>query len=312
MKLISIIVPCYNEEESVQIFYEELSKIIRSLSDNFSFELIFVNDGSSDDTLKQVKILASKDSIVKYISFSRNFGKESALYAGLKKSSGDYMVVMDIDLQDPPQLIPDMIGYIESDNYDVVATRRSTRSGEPIIRSFFSKLFYRLVNTISDIHLVDGARDYRMMTRQVVDSILELGEYNRFSKGLFNWVGFDVKWIEYENIERNTGKTSWSFWGLFKYSIEGIVAFTTVPLTLSTIFGILFSIVSFIMIIIVVIRKILYSDPVAGWTSTISAILLLGGIQLLSIGILGKYLEKTYIETKNRPIYVIKESNLDI
>lgn len=312
MKLISIIVPCYNEEESVRIFYEELSKIIRSLSDNFSFELIFVNDGSSDDTLKQVKILASKDSIVKYISFSRNFGKESALYAGLKKSSGDYIVVMDIDLQDPPQLIPDMIGYIESDNYDVVATRRSTRSGEPIIRSFFSKLFYRLVNTISDIHLVDGARDYRMMTRQVVDSILELGEYNRFSKGLFNWVGFDVKWIEYENIERNTGKTSWSFWGLFKYSIEGIVAFTTVPLTLSTIFGILFSIVSFIMIIIVVIRKILYSDPVAGWTSTISAILLLGGIQLLSIGILGKYLEKTYIETKNRPIYVIKESNLDI
>jgi glycosyltransferase involved in cell wall biosynthesis len=251
------------------------------------------------------------DSAVKYISFSRNFGKESALYAGLDKSMGDYVVVIDVDLQDPPELIVDMLEIVEHEDYDIVATRRTSREGEPIVRSFFARLFYRVINSISDVKLVDGARDYRLMTRQVVDAILELCEYNRFSKGLFNWVGFNTKWLEFENIQRSAGSSSWSFWSLFNYSIEGIVAFTTIPLSISTFLGIIFSIVSFIMIIVLVLRKILYANPVAGWTSTVSIILLLGGIQLLSIGVLGKYLEKTYIETKNRPIYIIKESNMD-
>lgn len=311
MKSVSIIVPCYNEEESVNLFYERIKEVINTLSNDYSFEVIFVNDGSSDNTLTNIKRIAGNDSIIKYISFSRNFGKESALYAGLKKSCGDYVVVIDVDLQDPPELICQMLDIVEGEDYDIVATRRSTRDGEPFFRSFFSRLFYRIINKISDVKLVDGARDYRLMSRQVVDSILMLCEYNRFSKGLFNWVGFNTKWLEYENIERTAGKSSWSLWSLFNYSIEGIVAFTTVPLSISTLLGVIFSIVSFIMIIILVLRKLLYANPVAGWTSTVSIILLIGGIQLLSIGVLGKYLEKTYIETKNRPIYIIKESNLD-
>lgn len=311
MKNVSIIVPCYNEEESVNIFYERIKEVIDSLSNSYSFEVIFVNDGSKDDTLTNIKTLADRDPIIRYISFSRNFGKESALYAGLEKSTGDYVVVIDVDLQDPPELIVDMLDIVECEDYDIVATRRSTREGEPIIRSFFARMFYRLINRISDVQLVDGARDYRLMTRQVVDSILRLCEYNRFSKGLFNWVGFNTKWLEFENIQRTAGESSWSFWSLFNYSIEGIVAFTTVPLSISTLLGVIFSIISFIMIIVIVLRKILFSNPVEGWTSTVSIILLLGGIQLLSIGVLGKYLEKTYIETKNRPIYIIKESNLD-
>ena len=311
MKNVSIIVPCYNEEESVNIFYERIKEVIDSLSNSYSFEVIFVNDGSKDDTLTNIKTLADSDPIIRYISFSRNFGKESALYAGLEKSTGDYVVVIDVDLQDPPELIVDMLDIVECEDYDIVATRRSTREGEPIIRSFFARMFYRLINRISDVQLVDGARDYRLMTRQVVDSILRLCEYNRFSKGLFNWVGFNTKWLEFENIQRTAGESSWSFWSLFNYSIEGIVAFTTVPLSISTLLGVIFSIISFIMIIVIVLRKILFSNPVEGWTSTVSIILLLGGIQLLSIGVLGKYLEKTYIETKNRPIYIIKESNLD-
>lgn len=311
MKSVSIIVPCYNEEESVNLFYERIKEVINTLSNDYSFEVIFVNDGSSDNTLTNIKRIAGNDSIIKYISFSRNFGKESALYAGLEKSCGDYVVVIDVDLQDPPELICQMLDIVEGEDYDIVATRRSTRDGEPFFRSFFSRLFYRIINKISDVKLVDGARDYRLMSRQVVDSILMLCEYNRFSKGLFNWVGFNTKWLEYENIERTAGKSSWSLWSLFNYSIEGIVAFTTVPLSISTLLGVIFSIVSFIMIIILVLRKLLYANPVAGWTSTVSIILLIGGIQLLSIGVLGKYLEKTYIETKNRPIYIIKESNLD-
>ena len=311
MKNVNIIVPCYNEEESVNIFYERIKEVIDSLSNSYSFEVIFVNDGSKDDTLTNIKTLADRDPIIRYISFSRNFGKESALYAGLEKSTGDYVVVIDVDLQDPPELIVDMLDIVECEDYDIVATRRSTREGEPIIRSFFARMFYRLINRISDVQLVDGARDYRLMTRQVVDSILRLCEYNRFSKGLFNWVGFNTKWLEFENIQRTAGESSWSFWSLFNYSIEGIVAFTTVPLSISTLLGVIFSIISFIMIIVIVLRKILFSNPVEGWTSTVSIILLLGGIQLLSIGVLGKYLEKTYIETKNRPIYIIKESNLD-
>jgi glycosyltransferase involved in cell wall biosynthesis len=311
MKLVSIIVPCYNEEESVNLFYDKIKEVIATLLNDYSFEIIFVNDGSKDDTLTNIKTLANLDSAVKYISFSRNFGKESALYAGLDKSMGDYVVVIDVDLQDPPELIVDMLEIVDHEDYDIVATRRTSREGEPIVRSFFARLFYRLINSISDVKLVDGARDYRLMTRQVVDAILELCEYNRFSKGLFNWVGFNTKWLEFENIQRSAGSSSWSFWSLFNYSIEGIVAFTTIPLSISTFLGIIFSIVSFIMIIVLVLRKILYANPVAGWTSTVSIILLLGGIQLLSIGVLGKYLEKTYIETKNRPIYIIKESNMD-
>ena len=303
MTFLSIIIPCFNEEKSITPFYNEISKILH----NIDYELIFINDGSTDNTLNNIKKLDN----VKYISFSRNFGKESALYAGLKKSKGNYVVIIDVDLQDPPSLLPQMIETIKNSDYDIVATRRVSRKGEPIIRSFFARTFYKLINRISDLDLVDGARDYRIMTRQVVDAILELEEYNRFSKGLFNWIGFNTYWIEYENIERTIGETSWSFWGLIKYSIEGIVGFSTVPLSLSTFFGILFSVFAFIMIILVIIRNLLFGDPVQGWASTICVILLLGGIQLFSIGILGKYIEKTYLETKNRPIYIIKESNID-
>ncbi len=307
MSKLSIVCPCFNEEDSIDYFYTELIGNINSLD----YEIIFVDDGSSDDTLVNIKNLSQDDENIKFISFSRNFGKESAIYAGLELSSGDYVVLIDADLQDPPRFIPQMIDLVETTNYDVIATRRVSRKGEPVVRSFFARLFYRIINKISNLDLVDGARDYRLMTRQVVDAILELKEYNRFSKGLFNWIGFETKWLEYENVERLKGETSWSFWSLFKYSIEGIVGFTTAPLQISTFFGIIISFIAFVMIIFIVVRNLLYSDPVAGWTSTICVILLLGGIQLFSIGILGKYLEKTYIETKNRPIYIIKETNFD-
>ena len=307
MKKLSIICPCYNEEESIDIFYNELMNELGSLD----YELIFIDDGSSDNTLINIKNLTILDKNIKFISFSRNFGKESAIYAGLELSSGDYVVLIDVDLQDPPNYVTKMIDIVESTDYDIIATRRVSRKGEPIIRSFFARLFYKLINRISNLELVDGARDYRLMTRQVVNSILELKEYNRFSKGLFNWVGFKTKWLEYENLERVAGESSWSFFSLFKYSIEGIVGFTTFPLQISTVLGILFSFIAFIMIVFIVIRNLLYSDSVAGWTSTICVILLLGGIQLFSIGILGKYLEKTYIETKKRPLYIIKETNIE-
>lgn len=310
MKLIDIIVPCYNEENTVNIFYEEIIKTFDSLNEKINYKIIYINDGSIDNTLENIKKLSKRDNKVKYISFSRNFGKESALYAGLTKSNGDYVVIMDVDLQDPPSLLPTMIEIIENSDCDIVATRRTTRTGEPPIRSFFAKLFYKLINKVSQLNLVDGARDYRIMTRQSVNALLELQEYNRFSKGLFNWIGFKTKWISYENIERTTGETSWSFWGLFKYSIEGIVAFTTAPLTISTFLGVLFSIIAFLLLIFLILRHIFFSDPVQGWTSTICIILLLGGIQLLSIGILGKYLEKTYTEIKHRPIFIEQESNI--
>lgn len=315
MSLLSIIVPCYNEEESIIAFYEEFISVydnsIIKYNPEIEYELILVNDGSKDNTLKLLKELASNDANVKYISFSRNFGKESALYAGLKNSSGDYIAVMDADLQDPPNLLPEMIETLDREDYDIVATRRVSREGEPHIRSFFARTFYKLFNRISKVELVDGARDYRLMTRQVVDAILNLSEYNRFSKGIFSWVGFDTKWLEYENIERVSGETSWSFWGLFKYAIEGVMAFTTVPLVISTVLGIIISIVSFLYLIYIVLSTILFGNNVQGWASTVSIILLLGGIQLLSIGILGQYLGKTYIETKNRPIYITKETNIE-
>ena len=293
MKL-DIVVPCYNEEKNIEKFFTEVSYVLKDIDIN----IIFVNDGSSDNTLNEIKKL--KD--VSYISFSRNFGKEAAIYAGLSKTTADYIILMDVDLQDPPSLIPEMMKYV--DEYDIVATRRVTRAGEPKIRSFFARLFYKLMNKISD-----SARDFRLMNRSVVDSILELNENNRFSKGIFEWIGFNTKWIEYENVERIEGETSWSFWQLFKYSIEGIVSFTVAPLYISTVMGIIFSIIAFISIIFIVIRTLLFGDPVSGWPSTISIILFIGGIQLLSIGILGQYLAKTYIETKNRPKYIITEDN---
>lgn len=306
---LSIIVPCFNEQDSIDIFYKEIINYLHDL--HSLYEIIFIDDGSRDNTLNKIIDLSETDRNVKYISFSRNFGKESALYAGLKKSTGDYVVVMDVDLQDPPKLLPKMLEIIQNCEYDIVGTRRVSRKGEPVIRSFFARLFYKSINAVSDIKLVDGARDYRLMTRQVTDSILELDEYNRFSKGLFTWVGFKTYWIEYENIERAVGETSWSFWGLLKYSIEAIVSFSTVPLSLSTFFGVLFSLVSFVAILFIILKNLLYSNPVPGWPSTVCLILFVSGIQLISIGILGKYLEKTYIETKNRPIFIIKETNLD-
>ena len=302
-----IVVPCFNEEESVGIFLGEIQKVLVG----HDFEIIYINDGSSDNTLEKIKNLADANSNIKYISFSRNFGKEAAIYAGLKNASGDLICIMDADLQHPPQLLPKMIEMIYSEDCDVVAARRTSRKGESKIKSFFSRLFYKIFNLISEMDLVEGATDYRVMTRQVVDSLLELGEYNRFSKGLFQWVGFDTRWVPYENVERVAGETTWSFWGLFKYSIEGIVAFTTAPLSISTLLGTVFSIIAFIYMIFIVTKHLLFSDPVQGFATIMCAILLLGGIQLLSIGVLGKYLEKTYVETKKRPIFIVKESNID-
>ena len=307
MVLLSIVVPCFNEEESVEIF----SKEIRETLKEHDYEILYINDGSSDNTLKKIKELADSNSNVKYISFSRNFGKESAIYAGLKNASGDLICVMDVDLQHPPSLLPEMIESVSSEDYDVVAARRVSRKGEPKIKSFFSHLFYKVFNRITNMDLAEGATDYRVMRKPVVDAILKMPEYNRFSKGLFHWVGFNTKWIPYENIERTVGETTWSFWGLVKYSIEGIVAFTTLPLSISIYLGTFISIVAFIYMIVIIIRYLLYSDPVQGFATIMCSILLLGGIQLLSIGVLGKYLEKTYIETKNRPIFIVKESNID-
>ena len=310
----SVVVPCYNEEHSVLKFYKEFMRVYDEvLSYNFGidYELIFIDDGSKDNTLNSIKQLADYDDFVKYISFSRNFGKESALFAGLKNSTGDYVVVMDADLQDPPSLLPEMLRLILTGDYDCIATRRVSRNGEPKLRSFFARVFYKFLNNISDLEFVDGARDYRLMTRPMVDAILELNEYHRFSKGIFTWVGFKTKWVEYENVKRVDDETSWSFWSLFKYSIEGIVAFSTMPLSLSTFLGTIFSILAFILILIIILKKLLYGNAVQGWASLMCAILLLGGIQLFSIGILGKYLDKTYMESKKRPIYITRESNIE-
>lgn len=307
MVFLSIVVPCFNEGESVEMFFSEIEKTVG----NWDYEIIYINDGSSDNTLSNIKKISQKHSNVKYVSFSRNFGKESAIYAGLKNAQGDYVCVMDADLQHPPSMLPEMIRTVTEEDYDVAAARRVSRAGEPKIKSFFSHMFYKFFNAISEMHLVEGATDYRVMTRQVVDSVLELTEHNRFSKGLFEWVGFETKWIEYENIERAVGETTWSFWGLIQYSIEGIIAFTTTPLLISILFGTIFSTMAFIYMIFIILKYLLYSDPVQGFATTMTAILFLGGIQLLSIGVLGKYLEKTYIESKNRPIFIVKESNIE-
>ncbi|MEY8257786.1 glycosyltransferase family 2 protein [Erysipelotrichaceae bacterium 66-17] len=308
---ISVIVPCYNEEEALPYFYDAIINTAEQMND-FDFEFIFVNDGSKDRTLELSKQLAKKDPRVKYVSFSRNFGKEAAIYAGLENSTGDYCVLMDADLQDPPALLPEMMEAIQKEGYDSAATRRVTRKGEPPIRSFFARMFYRIINKISDADIVDGARDYRLMKRDMVNTILDMKEYNRFSKGIFGWIGYDTKWIEFENVERVAGETKWSFWKLFKYSLEGITAFSIAPLQIASIFGILFSLVAFVMIIVIIIRTLVFGDPVSGWPSLVCIIMLIGGVQLLSIGILGQYLSKTYLETKKRPIYIAKETNVEV
>ena len=309
MKKFDLVVPCYNEEESLPLFYEEIKKVREKL--NVKIEIIFVDDGSTDKTLEGMREIAKKDKLVKYISFARNFKKEAAMLAGLEATTGDYVTIMDCDLQDPPELLGEMIRLIEEEGYDIVGTRRVTRKGEPAIRSFFARMFYKIINKMSNVEMVDGARDYRLMTRQVVDNILRLREYNRYSKGLFAFVGFKTKWLEYENIERVAGETKWSFWKLFKYAIEGIVAFTTAPLTIAAVMGIVFCLIAFIMIVVVIVKTLVYGDPTSGWPSLVCIIFLVSGVQLLCLGVIGEYLAKTYLEVKNRPIYVVKESNVE-
>lgn len=308
MEKISVIVPCYNEEETINYFYKEITKIAEKLK-KYEFEFLFVDDGSRDNTLDVIKKLSNTDKRVRYISFSRNFGKEAAMFAGLEHVDGDYVTIMDADLQDPPAMLIDMLDIIKKDGYDVVGTRRVTRKGEPPIRSFFARCFYKIINKMSKIEMVDGARDYRLMKRQVVDSILLLQEYNRYSKGLFSFVGYNTKWLEYENVKRIAGETKWSFWKLFKYALEGIVAFSTTPLSLAAILGIIMCFVSFITILVIIIKTLIFGDPVGGWPSMVCIILFVSGIQLLCMGIIGQYLAKTYLETKKRPIYIIKETN---
>ncbi len=307
MKLLSVIVPCYNEEENIADFYEELMKNSTFFAEKeLDVEICYIDDGSRDNTIGEVKKLIARDDRVKLVSFSRNFGKEAGIFAGLEKARGDYLVFMDADLQDPPSLLPEMFACLE-EGYDSVATRRVNRKGEPVIRSFFARIFYRMMNRISRTEIVDGARDYRLMTRQMADAILSMKEYNRFTKGIFGWVGFKTKWLEFENVERRKGETKWSFWKLFAYSLDGIAAFSTVPLAISSFMGVLFCIAAFIFIIFIIIRKALYGDPTSGWPSLVCIILLVSGVQLFCLGIMGQYLAKTYMEVKNRPIYLVKE-----
>ncbi len=307
--ILTVVVPCYNEQESVPLFYRELVKLNTFFEDNsLELELLFIDDGSKDGTVSAIRELKNIDSRVHLVSFSRNFGKEAAMYAGLQNAHGDYVVFMDADLQDPPSLLPEMYqGILEG--YDSVATRRVSRKGEPPIRSFFARMFYRLMRKISKTEMMDGARDYRLMTRQMVDAILEMGEYNRFTKGIFGWVGFNTKWLEYENIERVAGETKWSFWKLFVYSIEGIVAFSTAPLTFISVLGVVFCFLAFFMIIFTIVRKLIFGDPVSGWPSLVCIILFLSGVQFFCTGILGQYIAKTYMEVKKRPIYIKNEKN---
>ena len=309
-KLLSIIIPCYNEEKTVETIYVAITDTMDMLP-QYDYEILFVNDGSKDNTLNKLTGLSEMDVHVKYYSFSRNFGKEAAIYAGLNNARGDYVVIMDADMQDPPALLPEMISTLESGEYDSVATRRVSRKGEPMVRSFCARCFYKLIRRISDADIVDGARDFRMMTRDMVNSVLALSEYNRFSKGLFGWVGFKTKWIEFENVERVAGETKWSFWKLFRYSIEGIVAFSTAPLALAAVLGVIMCILGAIAIVFIVVRQLAFGNAVAGWASLACIILFLGGVQLLCLGILGSYMSKTYLEVKNRPIYICGETNIE-
>ncbi len=304
---ISLIVPCFNEQEVLPIFYEETVKVIDTMDADFEF--IFVDDGSKDNTILIMRELAERDNRVTYISFSRNFGKEAAMYAGLEKSTGDWCIVMDSDMQDPPSLIPQMYHAVCHEGYDSVATCRETRAGEPPVRSFFARMFYRIINRISDSDIKDGARDFRIMSRQMVNSILSMGEYNRFSKGIFGWVGFKTKWLPYENVERAAGKTKWSFWKLFKYSLDGIVNFSSVPLYISSWVGILFCVIALFTTIFFFVRRLAFGDPVTGWASTACIITFIGGVQLFCIGVLGQYMARMYLETKDRPKYIVRETN---
>ncbi len=311
MKLISVVVPCYNEQEVLPLFYDEMNKIMEQMKTehgDIEFELLFINDGSKDNTLNMLRDLAVKDKRVRYISFSRNFGKEAGMYAGLENSKGDYVVVMDADLQHPPAFISDMYNYVLKDGYDCATTRRVSRKGESKIRSWFAMKFYKVMNKISQTEIVDGAQDFRFMTRQMVDAILSMKEYNRFSKGIFSWVGFNVKYIEYENVERAAGTTAWSFWSLFAYSLEGIFAFSTAPLALASLLGVLSCLIAFIWIIAIIIKTLAFGESVQGFPTIMCAVFFVGGLQLFCTGILGQYLSKTYLESKRRPIYLVSET----
>lgn len=305
--MISIIVPCFNEQETLPIFYKEISAIFVEMK--IEYELMFINDGSRDNTLHIIRALANSDENVKYISFSRNFGKEAAMYAGFCNVKGDYVAVMDADMQDPPSLLPQMIEILQNGEYDSVATRRVSREGEPPVRSWFARQFYKLINHISEADIVDGARDFRLMKRSMVDAIVSMGEYNRFSKGIFGWIGFRTYWLSYKNVKRAAGETKWNFWKLCKYAIDGIINFSQTPLSIASWFGIFMTFVAFVALIFVVIRRALFGDPVAGWASTICIIVFIGGIQLLCIGIMGQYIARTYMETKHRPHYIVAETN---
>ena len=307
MPKISIVVPCYNEEAALPLFYQEITRVAGEM-DDVDFEFVFIDDGSKDNTLPELRRLAAADSRVRFVSFSRNFGKEAGMLAGLEAATGDFVALMDADLQDPPSLLPELSRAVTEEGYDCAATRRTTREGEPPIRSFFARMFYRIINKISDADIVDGARDYRLMRRRVVDAILSMREYNRFSKGIFGWVGFKTKWVPFVNVERVAGETKWSFWKLFLYSLEGIVAFSTVPLALASVLGVLLCLAAFVFIVVVLVKTLAFGDPVGGWPSMMCVILFLGGVQLLCIGILGQYLSKTYLEAKRRPVYLVRET----
>lgn len=309
VNIITVIVPCYNEREALPVFYAEISRVAEKM-DDVNFEFLFINDGSTDDTLEIIKKMKDDDDRVAYVSFSRNFGKEAAMYAGMSNATGDYIATMDADLQDPPALLPEMYGAVTKEGYDCVATRRTNRIGEPPVRSFFSNLFYKLLNKISDTPVEPGVRDFRLMTRQMVDAILEMSEYNRFSKGIFSWVGFNTKYLEYENVQRVAGETKWSFWKLIPYSIDGIIGFSTFPLVISSIAGILFFLVALGLIVFIVVRQVVFGGSAYGWPSLVCIIFFIAGIQLFCIGILGQYLAKTYLETKKRPIYICKEKSV--
>lgn len=309
-KLISIVVPMYNEEPTIEILYAELNRVVSQMQE-YDFEYVFVNDGSKDKTLSIVREMAKNDERVKYLSFSRNFGKEASLLAGLQYAKGDLVATMDADMQDPPALLPEMVAYVESGEYDNAATRRVSRKGEPVIRSMFARMFYKLMQRMTDINIVDGARDYRVMSRPMVDSILSLQEYNRFSKGIFAWVGYETKWIEFENVERSAGETKWSFWKLLRYSVEGIVSFSNTPINMASYMGLFLTGISALALLFIVGRALLFGDPVAGWPSTTSIITFIGGVQLFVMGVMGQYISKTYMEVKRRPHYIIKESNCD-
>lgn len=307
MSLISLIIPCYNEEKALPFFYDEATRVLSGM--DVDCEMLFINDGSKDRTLEILKELAAKDSRVKYLSFARNFGKESAMYAGFCNASGDYVAVMDADLQDPPSLLPQMLSILETGEYDSVATRRVDRKGEPPVRSWFARRFYKLINKYSDADIVDGARDYRLMKRDMVDAILAMGEYNRFSKGIYGWVGFRTYWLPFENVERVAGETKWSFWKLFKYAMDGIISFSQAPLSIASWLGFIMTFLSFLALVFIVVRRLVFGDPVAGWASTVCVIVFIGGIQLAVLGIIGQYLAKTYMETKHRPHFIIASSN---